>query len=130
MKSTNRQWKKLRDKAYREEFVAAQARRAIPFQIRALMRKKKISQQELADRSGLTQGVISRAANPSYGKLTLNTIIRVAAGFDVAFVGMFVPFSKLVDVFDRMSDQHLGDVVTFAEEDILVSQPEPEMVDR
>jgi transcriptional regulator with XRE-family HTH domain len=81
------------------------------------MRKKKISQQELADLAGLTQGVVSRAANPTYGKLTLNTIIRIAAGFDVAFIGLFVPFSKLVDFFDHLSENHLADVATFSEED-------------
>jgi transcriptional regulator with XRE-family HTH domain len=117
MRGTNSRWRKLREKKYREEFVASQARRAIPFQIRALMHRKKISQQELADRSGLTQGVISRAANPAYGNLTLNTIIRVAAGFDVAFIGLFVPFSKLVDFFDRVSERGLADVATFTEED-------------
>lgn len=52
------QWKKLRDKKYREEFVATQARRAIPFQIRAMMKARGMSQQQLAERSGLTQGVI------------------------------------------------------------------------
>jgi transcriptional regulator with XRE-family HTH domain len=117
----SRVWLKLRDKKYREEFVAAQARRAIPFQIRALMRKRQVSQQELAERSGLTQGVISRAANPAYGKLTLNTIIRVAAGLDVAFVGLFVPFSKLVDFYDRMSEERLANVLTFTEEDELIA---------
>ena len=113
----SRLWEKLRNKKYREEFVAAQARRAIPFQIRALMRAKGISQQQLAERSGLTQGVISRAANPAYGKMTLNTVIRVAAGLDVAFIGVFVPFSRLTDFFDRMDETTLGDVATFTEED-------------
>src|ERR1043166_1997273 len=98
-------WKKLRDKTYRDEFVVAQAKRAIPFQIRAMMRARGISQEELAKRSGLTQGVISRAANPAYGKLTLNTILRVASGFDVAFIGLFVPYSRLESFFDRMNEE-------------------------
>jgi transcriptional regulator with XRE-family HTH domain len=125
MRGISSRWRKLREKKYREEFVASQARRAIPFQIRALMRRRKISQQELADRSGLTQGVISRAANPAYGKLALNTIIRVAAGFDVAFIGVFVPFSKLVDFFDSLSEQRLGDVLSFVQEDERISALEP-----
>jgi transcriptional regulator with XRE-family HTH domain len=133
LRSSSAQWKKLRDKQYREEFVAAHARRAVPFQIRALMRKRNVSQQELAAKSGLTQGVISRAANPAYGKLTLNTIIRVAAGLDVAFVGAFVPFSKLLDHFDGLSEQELADVATFEEEDTDIvseesSEPTPARV--
>ena len=110
-------WEKLRNKRYREAFVADATRRAIPFQIRALMRAKGVSQKELAERSGLTQGVISRVANPAYGKLTLNTIIRVAAGFDVAFVGRFVPFSKLHEYVGNLSDEALVNVPSFEEED-------------
>lgn len=98
-------WQKLREsKKYRERFVEAQVKRGIPAQIRALMKQHELSQEELAKRAGLTQGVISRAANPSYGNLTLNTIIRVAAGLDVAFVGRFVPFSELTRYFENFSE--------------------------
>ena len=110
-------WNKLSgSKAYREEFVAAQAKRAIPFQISALMDRQALTQKELAKRAKLTQGVISRAADPGYGNLTLNTIIRVAAGFDVAFIGKFVPFSDLVTFFDLLSGDELANVPSFNEE--------------
>lgn len=110
-------WNKLAaSKTYREEFVAAQVKRAIPFQISALMDRKRLTQKELANRAGLTQGVISRAANPGYGNLTLNTIIRVAAGLDVAFIGRFVPFSDLVTFFETLSEEELANVPSFEEE--------------
>lgn len=99
-------WRKFRkSKKYREVFVAAQVKRGIPFQIRKLMKEQQINQGELASRSGLTQGVVSRAADPEYGNLTLNTIIRIAAGFDVAFIGRFVPFSELGRWFINLSDE-------------------------
>jgi transcriptional regulator with XRE-family HTH domain len=123
MTSTESRWSKLREKAYREEFVAAQARRIIPFQIRAMLKTRGMTQQELANKSGLKQGVVSRAANPAYGKLALNTIIRVAAGFDVAFIGLFVPFSKLTKLYDALSEADLGDVATFDEEDAALQTP-------
>ena len=111
-------WPKLaRTKKYREEFVAVHAKQAIPFQIRALMKQLGLSQKELARRSGLTQGVVSRAADPSYGNLTINTLVRIAAGFDVAFVGRFVPFSDLPPWFDRLYEGEGFYVETFAEED-------------
>lgn len=110
-------WEKLRSsKAYREEIVAAQLKRGIPFQIRTMLNKAGISQEELAERSGLTQGVVSRAANPNYGNLTLNTIIRIAAGFDVAFMGRFVPFSELGDWFSDLTEEGVL-VASFVEED-------------
>lgn len=110
-------WRKLfRSKRYREEFVANQVKRGIPFQIRALLKQHGLSQDQLARRAGLSQGVVSRAANPDYGNLTLNTIIRIAAGFDVAFVGKFVPFSELGRWFLEFSHESMR-VPSFAEED-------------
>ena len=74
------------------------------------------SQGGLAKASGLTQGVISRAENPNYGNLTFNTALRIAAGFDVAFVGWFVPFSKLTEWFENMSEESMQ-IASFKEED-------------
>jgi transcriptional regulator with XRE-family HTH domain len=110
-------WEKFaKSKKYREEFVAAQAKRGIPFQARALLKARRgWTQQTLAEKSGLTQGVVSRALNPNYGNLTLNTIVRIAAGFDVAFIGMFVPFSELERWFQNMSEESVQ-VATFEEE--------------
>src|SRR5438552_2501278 len=79
-------------KEYREAFVASFLKRYIPFQIRAIRKKRRISQPALAEASKITQGVISRAEDPDYGNLTLNTVLRIAAGFDLAFVGKFVRF--------------------------------------
>ncbi|MGB9106394.1 MAG: helix-turn-helix transcriptional regulator [Terriglobales bacterium] len=106
MTTFNDLWHKLAaDKEYREEFVAAQVKRGIPFQIRALLKQHELSQEQLAQQSKLTQGVISRAQNPNYGNLTLNTLIRIAAGFDVAFIGKFVPFSELGKWFGELSEE-------------------------
>lgn len=109
-------WGKLAaSKQYREEFVASQVKQGIPFQIHAMRKAVPMSQEELAERSQLTQGVVSRAEDPDYGNLTLNTIIRIAAGFDVAFIGNFVPFSDLVDWFENLSEDSVR-VETFEEE--------------
>ena len=117
MTTFNELWGKLAEsKEYREEFVTAQVKRGIPFQIATLLKDLEISQAQLAERSGLTQGVISRAANPNYGNLTLNTLIRIAAGFDVAFVGKFVPFSELGRWFIDLSEESVK-VKPFLQED-------------
>jgi transcriptional regulator with XRE-family HTH domain len=109
-------WNKLAgSKKYREQFVAAQAKRALPFQIRALMKKKGWSQEKLAAESGLTQGVISRAADPNYGNLTINTIVRIAGGLDVAYLGLLVPFSDLAKWFSTLSEESVQ-VLSFDEE--------------
>lgn len=110
-------WQKFaRSKRYREEFVAAQVKRGIPFQARAVLKSRVgWTQETLAENAGLTQGVVSRALDPNYGNLTLNTVIRIAAGFDVAFIGKFVPFSELKDWFLALSEES-AIVSSFAEE--------------
>jgi hypothetical protein len=87
--TTSEQWKKLRDKEYRQAFAVAQFKRLVPFQIRSLRKNRELSQEKLAELSALTQGVISRAEDSDYGNLTVNTILKIANGFDVAFVGAF-----------------------------------------
>lgn len=99
-------WSKLaRSKKYREAFVAAQLKRGIPTQMRVLLKQREWSQAELADHSGLTQGAISRAADPDYGNLTFNNVLKIAAGFDIAFIGKFVPFSELASWYDSITDE-------------------------
>ncbi len=88
-------WAKFGSKKYREAYVGAHLKRSVPFQIKAMRDRRGWSQVELAERAGLTQGAVSRAEDPDYGNLTFNTVIRIAAGFDVAFVGAFVRFSEL-----------------------------------
>jgi len=109
-------WNQLAEsKEFREEFSAQQLKRGIAFEIRALLKKRGWKQEKLAENAKLTQGVVSRAQNPDYGNLTINTINRVSAGFDVAFVGTFVPFSELVEWFENLSEE-VGEVEPFEKE--------------
>ncbi len=100
---------------YREAFVSSFLKRYIPFQIRTIRKKRGISQKQLADDAKVTQGVISRAEDPDYGNLTFNTVLRIAAGYDLAFVGKFVRFSELLKTIDDMSEDAF-DLPGFVEE--------------
>jgi transcriptional regulator with XRE-family HTH domain len=80
------------------------------------MKKGNLSQQKLAEQSGLTQGVISRAADLNYGDLTLSTIIKIAAGFDCAFVGKFVPFTELIRTMESSQESVIAAIPSFEEE--------------
>ncbi len=105
MSTFNEVWRKLQSKEYRSAFVKAQFKRLVPFQIRALRKQRGWSQEELAECSRLTQGVISRAEDSDYGNLTVNTILKIADGFDVAFVGRFAAFSELDEWFIDLSER-------------------------
>lgn len=90
-------WRKLSDVRYRHGYVSSQLKRGVPLQIRALRLQRKLSQASLAELCGLTQGAISRAENPEYGDLTFNTVLKIARGLDVAFVGRFISFGDFED---------------------------------
>ncbi len=111
-------WNKLSDRVYRRSFAATQFKRLVPFQIRSLRKNRGWSQGQLAENSRLTQGVISRAEDSDYGNLTINTILRIADGFDVAFIGKFIPYSELDDWFIGLSEDEVK-IPSFEEEDKL-----------
>jgi transcriptional regulator with XRE-family HTH domain len=97
----------LRNKAYRDEFVAAQIDMGIPFQIRAMRERHEMSQQALAELTGMAQARISLLERPGYGRLSLSTLKRLASAFDVALVVRFIPFSQIVDWTVNLSPESL-----------------------
>ena len=117
MSALSNLWAKFsKNKQYRDAFVASHLKRGIPTQIRILLKQRGWTQADLAERSGLTQGAVSRACNPDYGNLTFNNALRIASGLDVAFVGKFVTFSELAKWHTDLSEPQL-EVKSFADED-------------
>lgn len=95
---------KLQDKEYRDAYVRATLTHGIAHQIRVNREQRKLSQQSLAEKCGgkTTQVVISRLEDPSYGKFTLNSILKVASALDVAVLVRLVPYSKfLLETTDK-----------------------------
>jgi hypothetical protein len=69
--------------------------------------------------------VISRAEDPDYGNLTVNTLVRIAAGFDCAFVGRFAPFSELERWYSATADEKVLEVPSFADDNNIISRRLP-----
>ena len=109
-------WRKLSDNKYREQYALALLKRSVAFQIKTLRKKHCGSQAILAQRSHLTQGVVSRAEDQEYGNLTFNTVGRIAAGLGMAFVGRFVPWSELAKFSLDLSEEEFTNIPTFEEE--------------
>ena len=118
----NQLWNKLtKSKKYRSAFARAQFKRLVPFQIRALRKQRGWSQELLAINANMTQGVISRAEDSDYGNLTVNTILSIAEGFDVVFVGKFVPYSEFVCWYENLSET-LPPIPSFEEEEAQIAK--------
>lgn len=109
-------WQKLSDKTYREQYALSLLKRSVAFQIKTLRKKHCGSQAVLAERSQLTQGVVSRAEDQEYGNLTFNTVGRIAAGLDMAFIGRFVSFSELAKFARHLSEEEFSQLPTFEQE--------------
>lgn len=99
---------KLRNKEFRGAYVSAHVRAGVAHQIRALRNERNWSQEELGNRSGKPQSVISRLEDPDYGKLSVQTLLDLASAFDVALMVGFVAFSEMLEKIQDVSPERLA----------------------
>lgn len=105
----------LKDKTYRDAFVAAHIDNGVAFQIRTIRKKKTWTQKKLGDRADMKQERISVLEDPNKINVTLNTLRKIASAFDVALMVRFVPFGDLVKMGARLSEEAL-DAASFDED--------------
>lgn len=82
----------------RNSYVKAEVTTALAHQIRALRIQRGWTQKELANHLETTQAAISRLEDPSYGKVTLQTLFSLSKVFDV---GLSVKFVSLVNMINE-----------------------------
>ena len=99
---------KLKKDDYLSGFVSASARHWITRQIRTRRNRNSWSQKQLGEAAGKPQNVISRIEDPSYGKVTLQTLIDLAVAFRVGLVVKFVSFGELAAQMDDISPETLA----------------------
>ena len=89
-------YERLLRKPYRDAYVTEHVQTGISYQSRALRAQRGWAQKKLADVMGKPQSVVSRLENPDYGKLSVSTLLEVAAAFDVALLIQFVSFPEFL----------------------------------
>ncbi len=102
-------WAKLKIKEYRDSYVASHVKRWVSRQIRVLREQPERGwkQGELASRLGKPQSVVSRLEDPSYGKMTINTLLELAAVYDIALIVKFVSFRRFRAEMSRLGTDAL-----------------------
>ena len=100
-------WEKMRDKPYRDTFVAAHLSTNIAAQIQTIREQRGWTKKQLAQNTGMSPSRITVMEDPSYEKFTLTTLKRLASAFDVALIARFTPFSDLVDWVADLSPEKL-----------------------
>ena len=84
---------KLQRRAYRHAYLAEHVRQRIAYQVRALRVQRRWNQGKLSNLLGKPQSVVCRLEDPSYGKLSVQTLLEIANVYDVALEVRFVPYS-------------------------------------
>lgn len=115
-------WQKMSHKEYRDNFVAAHLSTGIAAQIQTLREDRGWTQDQLGEKSGMTQARISLLESPGYDSYTFLTLKRLAAAFDVAIIARFAPFSEIAAWTADLSPQKLA-VPSFAK-DAITAAPE------
>jgi transcriptional regulator with XRE-family HTH domain len=88
---------KLRRKPYRDAYVKAHLEQGLAFQIKEMRVSRGLTQRQLAKELDLgSQSAVARLEDPSYGRMSLATLSKVAAFFDVAFMAKMVPYSRFL----------------------------------
>ena len=112
-------FRRLTKPSTRHAFIEAEATTAIAHQVRVVRQQRGWTQHDLAKRMKTTQAAISRLEDPSYGRLSVKTLIELAKVFDV---GLQVKFISLVHQFrtTRVVKREQLEVESFEEESMRV----------
>lgn len=98
----------IENKDFRHSYVWEHLKRSIPFQIRTMRTEREWSQAKAGEILGKPQNVISRLESPAYGKLSIQTLMEIAEGFDVGLIVKFVPFSRFLNEYNDVSFEALS----------------------
>lgn len=98
---------KLDDPEYRHAFMEAHTQARIAMQIRTIRAQRGWSQAELAARLATKGSVVSRLESPDYGKMTVTTLLSLAAAFDCGLQIRFADYPTWLEVTDEFSEESL-----------------------
>jgi transcriptional regulator with XRE-family HTH domain len=97
----------FQDEEYRHSYVEECLNTMIATQIKVLREQREMTQETLADKTGMKQPRIPLLEDANYSNWTINTLKRFAKAFDVALSVKFDSFSNVIFDFECMSRESL-----------------------
>lgn len=104
------------DEEYREAYLEASIEQNIAWQIKFNRQSRNLDQRQLAELTGTQQSAISRIEDPSYGRLNLKSIVKIAHAFKCALTIKLIPYSELAEQTQSFNKESL--IVKSFEEEI------------
>ena len=106
----------IKDPIYRATFVDERVKSSIALLIRALRdQRNEMTQKQLGDALGMAQTWVSKLENPEYGKMTVATLLRLAAALGTDLEVKFRPFSATLHTLPTQGPEYFR-VPSFEEE--------------
>lgn len=99
----------------RDAYVQAEVTTALAHQIRAIRLQRNWSQADLAKKMGTTQAAVSRMEDPSYGRLSIKTLLDLSRVFDTGLRVQFISTITMLHETFKPKAQ-LREVPSFEEE--------------
>jgi transcriptional regulator with XRE-family HTH domain len=121
---------KLKNWKYREAYIRASLNVNLPSQIRALRLRQEMTQGDLAEKSKMLQPRISAMEKPGATKFNIETLIRVAAAFEVGLIVRFAPFSEMLAWENGFSQDTFQVPTINSDTEFVESSREPEGLGR
>jgi len=116
MNERSRKISKLKsDSEARVSYMKAKLNVNMPSQIRALRRRRQLTQSALAERAGMKQSRISAMERPGETNFNVDTLVRLAAAYEVGLIVKFAPYSEVLD-WENGFSQDTFDVVEISKD--------------
>ena len=114
----------VEDGKFRASYLRAKADVNIPSQIRALRRRRNLTQKALAKEADMLQSRISAMERPGETNFNLETLIRLAAALRTGLIVKFAPFSEVLQWENEFS-QDSFDSSPIEQDQEFIGEPEP-----
>jgi len=95
------------DQEFREAYMESCVEQNLAWQIKFNRQARNLDQAKLAELIGTRQSAISRIEDPSYGRINVHTMLKIANAFKCALPIKFISYASLAEETKQFSKESL-----------------------